>query len=53
MAELTSWFVNGGDPITTYDTWNDPPSTQFADIFLCDRFSESNTADHVMPESLR
>ena len=19
------WFVNGGDPITTYDTWDDPP----------------------------
>ena len=23
-----SWLINGGDPITTYDTWDEPPRTQ-------------------------
>ena len=22
----TPWLINGGDPFTTYDTWDDPPS---------------------------
>ena len=22
-----SWLINGGDPITTYKSWDDPPST--------------------------
>ena len=21
-----SWLINGGDPITTYKSWDDPPS---------------------------
>ena len=23
---LTPWLTNGGDPITTYKSWEDPPS---------------------------
>ena len=30
----TSWLINGGDPFTTYKSWDDPPSGGFGRIPL-------------------
>ena len=33
---LTPWLINGGDPITTYKSWDDPPSTsKYLHFTLC------------------
>ena len=35
----TLWLLNGGDPITTYKSWDDPPSR--ANVFFCHKLSAS------------
>ena len=44
-----SWFAHGGDPITTYDTWDDPPSTLAGEgSHTVDGFLEIRRENHLI-----